>query len=108
MARIERLASLEAIEAEIADKKTIITTAKLLPTRHSRLRVAIGSVVELIDKSGHQFKYTLVDSIEANPSDGRISTASPLGSSLLGRTVQDIILWGNGQKLHQLQLVRIA
>lgn len=105
--RIEKLAALESIEAELDDKKLLLASAKLLPAKRTRLQVAIGSVVDLIDKHGHLFRYTIVDSIEANPSDGRISTASPLGQSLIGRTVRDIIELKNGKYFNQLQLVRI-
>jgi transcription elongation GreA/GreB family factor len=53
-------------------------------------------------------RYTIVDSIEANPSDGRISIMSPLGKNLLGKQIKDIILWGNGARIKQMQLVRIT
>ncbi len=107
LSRIEKLSNLESIESELVDKKLILSTAKLLPVKRTRLQVAIGSVVDLIDKHGHLFRYTIVDSIEANPSDGRISTLSPLGRSLIGRTVRDIVQWGNGVKINQFQLVHI-
>lgn len=106
--RIEKMANLEGIESELNDKKLMLSTAKLLPKKQNRLRVAIGSVVDLIDKHGHIFRYTIVDTIEANPSDGRISTASPLGQSLIGRTVADIIQWSNGKYNNQFQLVKIT
>lgn len=106
--RIEKLAILESIETEIDDKKLALANAKLLPSKRTRLQVAIGSVVDLIDKHGHMFRYTIVDSIEANPSDGRISTASPLGQSLIGRTVRDIVEWRNGNYFNRFQLVRIV
>lgn len=106
--RIEKLALLESIESELDDKKLIQSNAQLLPTKRTRLQVAIGSVVDLIDKHGHLFRYTIVDSIEANPSDGRISTASPLGQSLIGRTVRDIVEWRSGSHFNQFQLVRIV
>ncbi len=106
--RVEKLASLESIESELDDKKMILSSSKLIPNKRTRLQVAIGSVVDLIDKHGHLFRYTIVDSIEANPSDGRISTASPLGRNLIGRTVKDIIMWGNGKRYNQYQLIRIS
>lgn len=105
--RIEKLSNLENIESELADKRLIMSNAKLLPSKRTRLQVVIGSVVELIDKSGRLFRFTIVDSIEANPSDGRISTLSPLGRNLIGRTVKDIVEWGNGKRANQFQLVRI-
>lgn len=107
LSRIEKLSNLEGIEAELDDKNIVLSSAKLLPAKRNRLQVAIGSVVDLIDRHGHLFRYTIVDSIEANPSDGRISTASPLGQSLIGRTVRDIVEWRNGKYFNQFQLVRI-
>lgn len=105
--RIERLAQLESVEASLAEKHHVLVNAKLLPTRRARMKVAIGSVVDLIDQKGQLVRYTIVDTIEANPSDGRISVLSPLGSHLLGKTVKDIIQWGSGVKTHSFQLVSI-
>jgi len=106
LARIEKLAQLDTIEAELADKKTLLAGAKLYPRKRDALKVAIGSVVELIDKNGRKVIYTIVDSVEADPSDGRISAKSPLGQTLLGKTISDTISWG--AKTAQLQLVRIS
>ena len=106
--RIEKLAQLETIESELEDKSHQLAGAGVMPTRRARLQVAIGSVVDLIDQQGRLFRYTLVNSIEADPSDGRISIESPLGQSLLGRTVQDIVEWGtSNMRAQRLQLVRI-
>jgi len=106
--RNERLQRLEAIEAELFDKQHVLSKAKLVPSKRTRMKVAIGSVVDLIDQQGKLIRYTLVDSIEANPSDGRISAVSPLGSTLLGKTVQDIVEWGNGMHKNTFQLVKIT
>ncbi len=106
--RNERLLRLEAIESELADKHQTLNHAKLIPSRRARAKVAIGSVVDLIDQHGHLIRYTVVESIEANPSDGRISAVSPLGSTLLGKTVKDIVEWGNGIQRTTLQLVKIT
>jgi len=106
--RNERLLRLEAVEAELAEKQQTLARAKIISSRRTRMKVAIGSVVDLIDQQGRLVRYTLVESIEANPSDGRISAASPLGSTLIGKTVQDIIEWGNGLNRSSLQLIRIT
>ncbi len=102
------MSQLEVIEAELLDKKAALTSAKLLPTKRARLQVAIGSVVDIIDQSGRLFRYTIVDTFEANPSDGRISILSPLGMNLVGKTVQDIVEWTNGVRTNKFQLVRIS
>lgn len=106
--RIERLSRLEAVEAEITDKQQILSSARLIPSRRARMKVAIGSVVDLMDQQGRLVRYTLVDSIEANPSDGRISIVSPLGRNLLGKTVKDMVEWSGNVQRNSLRLVRIS
>lgn len=106
--RIDKLTNLESIEAELDDKKMILSNAKVIPSKQTKLQVAIGSVVELIDNRGKQLKFTLVDSVEADPSNGRISTLSPIGQSLIGKTVKDVVKWTNGTKTICFKLIRIS
>lgn len=108
LARVEKLAQLDSIETALMDSKLLLKNAKPLARKRDALVVALGSVVDMIDTSGRMMSYTLVDSIEANPSDGRISVKSPLGQNLIGKTINDTIQWGKGMKTKQLQLVRIA
>lgn len=105
--RMDKLAELDTIEAQLADKQLQLTHAKLYPRKRDALKVALGSVVELIDTQGRLVRYQLVDSIEANPSDGRISANSPLGQSLLGKTIEDTIRWGSSLQPRQLKLIAI-
>lgn len=105
--RMDHLAELDSIEAQLADKQMLLSNAQLFPRKRDAIKVALGSVVELIDTQGRLISYQLVDSIEANPSDGRISANSPLGQSLLGKTIQDTIRWGTHLNPRQLTLVAI-
>ena len=72
-ARIEKYMQLDTIESELQEKQEILRTAKLMKTG-SFNSVDIGSEVELVDQKGIHHVYTIVSSIEANPSDGRISS----------------------------------
>jgi len=105
--RIEKLAQLEIIESDLAEKQSILRSARLFPRKRDALKVALGSVVELIDMKGRLVRYTIVDSIEADPSDGRISAQSPLGRSLIGKTLQETVEWSAGLRTRQMQLVGI-
>jgi transcription elongation GreA/GreB family factor len=107
-ARIEKLAQLDGIEAELEEKKEILRKAQPYPktNRLESLAVTIGSVVELIDQAGRKYVYTIVNSVEANPSDGRISFKSPLGQSLLGKKIKDTIEWQMNNR--KLRLTRIS
>lgn len=106
--RVEKLAIIDAIVTELNEKKLTLSRAKQLPRRRDTIKVMLGSVVELIDSQGQKVRYMLVDSVEANPSAGRISIKSPLGENLLGKQLQDIVQWTAGLGTNQLRLVNIA
>lgn len=107
LARVEKLANLDIIESDIADTQAVLAHAKPMPRKRDAFKVVLGSVVELLDTNGRVVHYTLVDSLEADPSDGRISVKSPLGQSLMGKQLRDVIEWSAGVRRHQLQLVGI-
>ncbi len=110
LARSELVARIEGLRSDIAEKKFQLENAKVLPaSRGKRIKVALGSFVELIDKAtGKMMKFQVVESIEADPSVGKISADSPLGQSLIGRKVDEIISWTAGLNNMQMQLVRIG
>ena len=107
LARVEKLASLEIIDSELADKRAALAIAKPLPRKRDAAKAALGSIVELLDTNGRIIRYTLVDSLEANPSDGRISIMSPLGQNLVGKQIKDIVEWTSAIGRKQLQLIAI-
>ena len=108
LARAEQLAMIDVIESELADKKMALNSARLYPRKRDALKVAIGSVVDLLDTSGRIVRYRIVESIEANPSDGRISAKSPLGQNLIGKQIKDVVEWSAGMRTNRWQLVSIG
>lgn len=74
-------------------------------------RVGLGSHVTVLDvKSGAEIKYELVTSEEADAAHGKISTASPIGKSLIGKEVGDTVKMqapGGVKELEILELVTI-
>ena len=106
--RSELISALEMTESKLITKRETLKTAKPLPRKRDRLRVAIGSVVDLVDQQGQLFRYTLVSSPEANPSDGKISVESPLGKTLLDHKKSDSVEWKLGSRSKQLRLVDIS
>jgi len=54
--------------------------------------VTIGSIVKVYDEAfEEEVEYTIVGSAEADPYEGKISNESPVGKSLLGRTIGDVV-----------------
>jgi len=108
LARSECLATIEGLETELVEKQLMLKNAKPFPRKRDALKVAIGSVVDLLDTNGRVVRYTIVDSIEANPLDGRISAKSPLGSNLIGKQMKEFVEWSANAGTKRLQLVSIA
>lgn len=108
LARAECLSTIEGIETELVEKQLMLKNAKPFPRKRDALKVAIGSVVDLLDTNGRIVRYTIVDSIEANPTDGRISAKSPLGSNLLGKQIKEFVEWSANAGTRRLQLVSIT
>ena len=106
--RSDIIMNLENTQSKLRDKRNALKSAKPLPRKRDKLRVAIGSVVDLVDQQGRLFRYTIVDSLEANPLDGRISIESPLGKSLVGSKPSQTVSWQAGVNQRKLQLVNIS
>lgn len=74
-------------------------------------RVGLGSHVVVLDvKKDEKISYELVTSEEADAPNGKISTGSPIGKSLLGKEVGDIVKMqapGGTKELEILELVTI-
>jgi transcription elongation factor GreA len=75
------------LEGRIAEVERMLERAALIDEEaaHQSKEVRVGSVVTLKTKDGKSRKYQLVGPAEANPSEGRISHQSPVGSALLGK-----------------------
>ena len=101
------LSHIEQLKAEKREIKQVLANSKVLPRKRDRLYVALGSIVDLIDAKGRLMTLMIVDSIEANPSNGKISANSPLGESLIGKTIQETISLTIGSRKTELQLVAI-
>ncbi len=107
-ARNEYLDRLNSIDQEITEKQLYLRRAKILPRTQNAVEVMMGSVVELIDKAtGRKSEYQIVESLEANPSQGRISVESPLGQQLVGKKANDWIELDLGLKKRCLKLTDI-
>jgi transcription elongation factor GreA len=80
-------------------------------SRIPRDRVGLGSKVVVLDiDKDEQFTYNLVTSEEADVSNGRISTTSPIGRGLLSKKVGDtvkITIPGGTKELEILELKTI-
>ena len=85
----------KVIESRILEIETILKNASILRAT-KRTVVALGATVELAVGAKTQ-TFRLVTPLEANPLDGKISDASPIGILLLGQKVGDTGKLPNGK-----------
>ena len=105
--RSDVITKIENVQSRLLTKRETLATAKPLPRKRDRLKVALGSVVDLMDQHGQLFRYTLVHNLEANPLDGRISINSPLGQKLLNHKKSETVFWKSATQTRKLQIVQI-
>ena len=84
---------LSFLETRIAELKNILKNVKLIkpPPKERQNVVNLGAQV-IVEVDGQTDEFTIVGTLEANPSLGKISNESPVGRSLLGHRVGDEIL----------------
>ncbi len=76
------------VETRIRELEAILKNATVVNTQEKKNQeISLGDTVRLKDlRTGEILTCILVDSSEANPQEGKISTASPVGQALLGKT----------------------
>lgn len=77
-----------SLDAKLAELEYIIKNAEIIkpPPKQKRNIVQVGARV-LVDIDGHEDEFTILGSLEANPSLGIISYESPVGKVLLGKKI---------------------
>ena len=80
------------VEARIKEIENILANAKIIDDKKSVSKlVALGSTVDIKDLSDNTVAtYTIVGTVEANPTKGLISNVSPLGKAIVGKKVGDV------------------
>lgn len=78
------------VENRILELEETLKSAQVIHVQKSDF-VIIGSTV-VIDMEGEVDEFTIVGSVEANPSKKKISNESPVGSALLGAKVGESVV----------------
>lgn len=94
--RDEYVTEVEEMRSELAllgDRirvlEKLLAAAELLQEPDTKDTVQIGSRVTVVEQGFDPESYRIVSPIEADPSSGRVSHASPLGQALMGRKIGD-------------------
>ncbi|MCD6550069.1 GreA/GreB family elongation factor [bacterium] len=81
------------LEDRIAELKFILKNAKLIkaPPKEKQHIVDLGATVVLEEPEGKTTEFMIVSTLEANPSEGKISFESPVGKAIFNRKVGEVI-----------------
>ena len=88
-------------EGRILEIQDILKNAKII-RGGKKNSVSLGATV-VLDMGGHEVTYTLVGATEANPLEGKISDASPIGKAVLGHKAGETIDF-NGKKVKIVEI----
>lgn len=85
---------LNFLETRIAELKHILKNVELikLPLKEKRNIVNLGATITLEESGGQINEFMIVGTLEANPSEGKISSDSPVGKVLLGCKINEEVV----------------
>ena len=81
------------IEQRIAQLEGILKNARIIDEDEvSTEKVSIGCKVKIVDVDyDEEIEFQIVGSTEANPNENKISDESPVGSALIGKTINAVV-----------------
>ena len=84
---------LSFLEIRLAELENTLKNAEIIksPNKERQNTVDLGATVS-VEVDGQNDEFTLVGSLEANPSVGKISNESPVGKALLGHRAGDKVI----------------
>lgn len=87
------------LDIKLTDLETILKNARIIktPTKNEQAAVKLGASV-LVGTNGKDNEFTIVGTLEANPSEGKISNESPVGKILLNKKIGDQIVFPGQEK----------
>lgn len=85
------MSELEGIEKRISEMKEVLTNATIIKrNKISKTQIGVGNIVKL-ELKGKKLEFQIVSEFESDPSEGKISNRSPLGSALIGHKKNDLV-----------------
>ena len=88
------------LDARLAEYENILQNAELIqkPAKEKIGVVGLGATV-ICEVGGEQDEFTILGSLESNPSTGKISNESPVGRALLGHKIGEVITVNSSVKV---------
>ena len=96
------------LNQRIADLETILRNYESIkiPPKEKQNMVGLGATV-LVELDGQLDEFTIVGTLETNPSENKISDESPVGKALLGEKVGGIVEVTTPIVNHKCKIIKI-
>jgi transcription elongation factor GreB len=99
--------ALHTVEARLLELSALLEAAEVVEPAPEGSPAAFGAWVTTLDEAGTSSTVRLVGPDEANPRQGLLSVASPMGRALLGRRPGDSALVERPRGNTELQVVEV-
>jgi transcription elongation factor GreA len=97
----------DRLETRISELEHVLQYSEIIKKPKSHTDVRLGSKVSLKD-GGKPLIYQVVGTMEADPSNGKISDESPIGQALLGKKVGDKVEIKSPAGTHAYKVIEIS
>lgn len=96
------------LESRIIELENIVKNSELIrsPKKEKQNIVDLGATV-LVEVDGEIDEFTLVGTLEADPSNRKISNESPIGQALLGKRVSEVVVIKTPIVNHSCKITKI-
>ncbi len=96
------------LETRLYELGNVLKNTELIkpPLKEKRDEIELGSKV-LVEVDGQADEFTIVGSLEANPSLGKISDESPVGKQLIGHKVgEEVVISSPVKTIYKIKKIR--
>ena len=97
------------MDSKMAELKNIIDHTVLIkpPPKEQQNIVNLGATVTLEEADGQINEYMIVSTLEANPNEGKISSVSPVGKTLMGKKIgQEITITSPIKVIYKIKRIK--
>ncbi len=85
---------IKAVEAELRYlEKRLQCAIPIDVSKQVSEEIRFGATVKLVDENDQKYTFTIVGEDEAEPDEGFISWISPLARELIGKKIDDVVIW---------------
>ena len=97
------------LDSRLSELKNILESFELIkaPAKSQQNVVGLGATITLVEPNGQVNEFMLVDSLEANPNEGKISSESPVGKALFGKKLgEEVIITSPIKVVYKIKKIR--